>query len=65
MELQISKILIQTPEQRPCEPEWGKVSQSEPEGIGKSESDSDIVREAVKMVFLGIIPKPLDPPLPR
>ena len=48
MELQISKILIQTPEQGPSEPEWGKVSQSEPEGIGKSESDSDIVREAVK-----------------
>ena len=46
------KILIQTPEQGPCEPEWGKMSQSETEGTEKSESDSDIVREAVKkMVF--------------
>ena len=57
------KILIQTPEQGPCEPEWGKMSQSETEGTEKSESDSDIVREAVKKwYFLGITPKPVDPP---
>ena len=37
--------LIQTPKQGPCEPEWGNVSQSEPEGAGKSKSDSDIVSQ--------------------
>ena len=41
------------------------MSQSETEGTEKSESDSDIVREAVKKwYFLGITPKPVDPPPP-
>ena len=49
VELRMSKmgleVLIQTPKQGPCELEWGKVSQSEPEGAEKSESDSDIVSQ--------------------
>ena len=41
------------------------MSQSETEGTEKSESDSDIVREAVKKwYFLGMTPKPVDPPPP-